>query len=302
MKNRKMPFGYGCKDGEIHTVASERVIVEMIFKSYLNGASLKSIAEQLTADGVEYLPCESCWNKSRIKRMIEDTRYSGTGGFPNIIDDDAQEKALNIMKSKYLIDHTALTGAAKIVSGIAECACCGTKMKRIGEGDTGYTRWYCQNDECRISLRNTDELVENSLIELLKCAKECMLQTVASANNHEESCNLEIKRMNNDMLRKLATKQYDAEAMTAEVMSIASEKYAAITETDHLTEYINKSLEDANQVTTELLRTIAESVLLDRESISIKFIDGNILRKEIKQYGRNCKRKSRQSDPGKTGA
>ena len=90
--------------------------------------------------------------------------------------------------------------------------------------------------------------------------------------------------------------------MKNEVMSIASEKYSTITGTEHLTEYINKVLENVNQVATELLKTIADSVLLDRESISIKFIDGNTLRKEIKQYGRSCKRKSRQSDSGKTGA
>lgn len=299
MKNRKIPFGYVYKDGAIHTVASEKMVVEIIFKSYIDGASLKSIAEKLTEDGVEYLPCESNWNKSRIKRLIEDTRYSGSDGYPIIINENVQEKALSIMKSKYLIDHTALTGTAKLVSGLAECACCGAKMKRLGEGDTGYTRWYCQNNECRISLRNTDELMEDCLLELLKTAKEYGLKPIS--NDADMSNNLEIKRMSNDMLRKLASKQYDAEIMKNDVMSIASQKYSAITGTEHLTEYINKTLKDANQVTTELLKTIADSVLLDRESISIKLIDGNILRKEIKQYGRSCKRKSRQSNSGETG-
>ena len=77
MKNRRFPYGYEMRDGEIVICQTEAEIVRTIFRDYVDGKGLKDIAEKLTALKVEYLPGESNWNKSRIKRMIEDKRYLG---------------------------------------------------------------------------------------------------------------------------------------------------------------------------------------------------------------------------------
>ena len=74
MKNRRFPYGYEMRDGEIVICQTEAEIVRTIFRDYVDGKGLKDIAEKLTALKVEYLPGESNWNKSRIKRMIEDKR------------------------------------------------------------------------------------------------------------------------------------------------------------------------------------------------------------------------------------
>ena len=86
MKNRRFPYGYEMRDGEIVICQTEAEIVRTIFRDYVDGKGLKDIAEKLTALKVEYLPGESNWNKSRIKRMIEDKRYLGDSTYPQILD------------------------------------------------------------------------------------------------------------------------------------------------------------------------------------------------------------------------
>ncbi len=77
MKNRRFPYGYEMQNGVIVIHLKEANIVKQIFNQYLNGENLKNIAERLTENQIEFLPGEYYWNKSRIKRMIEDKRYIG---------------------------------------------------------------------------------------------------------------------------------------------------------------------------------------------------------------------------------
>ena len=46
-KNRKIPFGYMMQNGEITTNPKEVLAVVTIFRSYLNGDSLTTIAQSM---------------------------------------------------------------------------------------------------------------------------------------------------------------------------------------------------------------------------------------------------------------
>ena len=85
MKQRKTPFGYIIKNGIVTVDKTEADIVREIAKQYLGGSSLKTIAGGLTLRTIEYMPGKSDWNKSRIRRMIDDTRYIGNNGYPPIL-------------------------------------------------------------------------------------------------------------------------------------------------------------------------------------------------------------------------
>lgn len=79
MKNRKIPYGYEMKNGAVVINGAEAETVKNIFSEYVNGLVLKDIAATLKAQGAEYLPGETDWNKSRVKRIIDDARYCGNG-------------------------------------------------------------------------------------------------------------------------------------------------------------------------------------------------------------------------------
>lgn len=114
MKNRRFPYGYEMQNGLIVICLKEVDTVKQIFSQYLNGENLTNIAERLTENQIEFLPGEYNWNKSRIKRMIEDKRYIGGDNYPAIIDKDTFQRA-NVEKNNRIrnINPVSLLDIAK---------------------------------------------------------------------------------------------------------------------------------------------------------------------------------------------
>mgnify|MGYP005794746651 FL=1 len=98
MGNRKQPFGYRMELGETILHSQEACLVEYIFHQYLSGASYNAIVDQLRDQEVPY-DDGKLWNKNMIARILEDERYTGTKGFPQIISREdlmaAQKKRLS---------------------------------------------------------------------------------------------------------------------------------------------------------------------------------------------------------------
>lgn len=88
MANRMTTYGYGYIDGKLSVIESEAEIVRYVFKEYCNGAILSEIGQSLTREGVEYYMGCTQWNKNRIKRIIENEKYIGADGYPQIVDED----------------------------------------------------------------------------------------------------------------------------------------------------------------------------------------------------------------------
>ena len=76
MGNRKLPFGYQMRMGEIVRNEPEANTVQDIFLEYTLGASLKEIAEQMSKNGPVYDEGKS-WNKNMIARILKNPKYTG---------------------------------------------------------------------------------------------------------------------------------------------------------------------------------------------------------------------------------
>ena len=85
MGNRKLPFGYQMRMGEIVRNEPEAKAVQDIFLQYTLGASLKEIAEQMSKTGPAYDEGKS-WNKNMIARILENTKYTGADSYPRLVD------------------------------------------------------------------------------------------------------------------------------------------------------------------------------------------------------------------------
>lgn len=98
MGNRKQPFGYRMELGETILHPQEASLVEYIFHQYLSGASYNAIVDRLRDQKIPY-DDGKLWNKNMIARILEDERYTGTKGFPQIISREdlmaAQKKRLS---------------------------------------------------------------------------------------------------------------------------------------------------------------------------------------------------------------
>ena len=85
MGNRKLPFGYRMEMGQEGIFPEEAQIVRKIFDCYLAGESFSLLAQKLECQSIPYGTGKP-WNKNTVARILEDSRYAGTRGFPAIVD------------------------------------------------------------------------------------------------------------------------------------------------------------------------------------------------------------------------
>ena len=69
-KTRYIPYGYTMQNGTTVVEHSEAEVIRRIFESYINGNSLKDIADELTRLKVPYTEKTSVWDKARIGSML----------------------------------------------------------------------------------------------------------------------------------------------------------------------------------------------------------------------------------------
>ena len=86
-KIRYLPFGYTIRNGQTVIDQQEAETVRGIFTAYIHGASLKEIAEDLTAKNIPYTERSCVWDKARISRILENAKYTGDAEFDAIIED-----------------------------------------------------------------------------------------------------------------------------------------------------------------------------------------------------------------------
>lgn len=93
LKNRSILFGYCMVNGKYALNASEAETVRKIFADYIGGKSLKTIAAEIQ---IPYNTGKAVWNKNMVCRVIENTKYIGENGYPQIITAEDFEQAAYI--------------------------------------------------------------------------------------------------------------------------------------------------------------------------------------------------------------
>ena len=99
MGNRKLPFGYQMRMGEIVRNEPEAKAVQDIFLQYTLGASLREIAEQMSKAGPTYDEGKS-WNKNMVSRILENAKYTGADSYPELVDIKLFESAAEKRQTK----------------------------------------------------------------------------------------------------------------------------------------------------------------------------------------------------------
>lgn len=96
-KNRNIPFGYCMINGKYAVNSVEADAVKQIFSEYSDGKSLNEIAAEMT---VLYQSSKPLWNKNMVKRVLENRRYIGECGYPQIIENQIFNDVQNIKSGK----------------------------------------------------------------------------------------------------------------------------------------------------------------------------------------------------------
>ena len=93
LKNRSIPFGYCMVNGKYALNAPEAETVRKIFAEYIGGKSLKTIATEMQ---IPYNTDKAVWNKNMVCRVLENKKYIGENGYPQIITAQDFEQAAYI--------------------------------------------------------------------------------------------------------------------------------------------------------------------------------------------------------------
>ena len=92
-KNRSIPFGYCVINGKYALNTAESEAVQKIFSDYINGKSLKTIAAEMQ---VPYNTNKKGWNHNMVCRVLENKKYIGENGYPQMITKHDFEQAAQI--------------------------------------------------------------------------------------------------------------------------------------------------------------------------------------------------------------
>lgn len=225
MSIRNTPFGYVFENGAITVNEAERKVVEEIAERYLGGNSLQNIAAVLTARQVEYMHGKYNWNKSRVKRIVDDKRYVGIGGYQGILTERQYEAMQTIKAGKNTqrdsdSDVDIFTLTASVI-----CPRCDNEMRRKHDRRREAATWW-RCSECRATVNMDDGTLLNAVTELLNGAIAEPERIQVSESTYEES--QEVQRMNAEISKALNARSFDRVALRQKMLDCASEKYKCL--------------------------------------------------------------------------
>ena len=129
-KIRYLPFGYTIRNGQTVIEQQEADVVRNIFKAYIQGASLKEIAEDLTAKNIPYTERSCVWDKARISRILENAKYTGDAEFDAIIEDAVYEEAVAAKSARRWNQAVEESEGIRQIRDRIRCGQCGAPMLR----------------------------------------------------------------------------------------------------------------------------------------------------------------------------
>ncbi len=226
-KNRYIPFGYTMRNGRLVIEPTEAEVIRRIYEQYVDGATLKEIAEQLTLTGVPYSEKMTDWGKARVARIIENTKYLGDSEYDKIVDDSLFMEAAAAKKARQTAIPEHLSAELSAVKNRVHCHNCGYPMRRRSSRKYKTTTvWTCTNPECACKVGITDTDLLEEITRIMKRIKDN--ESLLDPPPNSPSVKSEKTRLTLDFEAALAENSVDEEKLSRLITAIACEEYAKI--------------------------------------------------------------------------
>ena len=278
MRNRNIPFGYCYQNGIMAVHPQESQTVQAVFTAYLSGEPLSKIAAHLTAKLVEYLPGHWQWDKARVKRLLDNAKYTGEDDFPPIIKEKdfqmAHQKKESANTNRQQVDKDV-----KLFKSLVHCHHCGGPMvRRMDSRFEKPVTWKCPR--CGYSLPLPDEDFKQRVFLLQKKLADKPL--LAEKEEDEiQVTSMEARRLTNEIFRKLDSANFSEDELVTLALQCAAKNYEAISSARHITDRLTATLLHAGPLSAfdrELFqRTVLEIHLTRKGEILLKLQNGVII-------------------------
>lgn len=166
-KTRFIPYGYTMRNGRAVIEHTEADVIRYIFEDYIKGSSLKEIADELTRQRVPYTEKSTEWDKARIARIIENTRYIGIDDYDPIIDTETYEQAVTAKTARQRNQTVKECEGIELLRRRVKCEKCGAPMvRRVCSKRKIKESWICTNNECgcRVLISDNDLLFKIAIL------------------------------------------------------------------------------------------------------------------------------------------
>ena len=244
MGNRKLPFGYQMRMGEIIRNEPEAKAVQDIFLQYTLGASLKEIAAQMSKTGSTYDEGK-LWNKNMVARILENAKYTGADNYPELVDIKLFEAAAEKRQTKQRLPER--TPAQKA-------------LKRV----------------CSKPLTPEIEQQVTHLLGRLAEQPERITQPEKQPTPIHSPTQAELDEV-------LSTQPLDEETARNLICKLAQKQYDAIGNAEYETERLRRlftAFECTAECDAELLQSAVSAVLVTRQTVRLQLKNGQIIGKD----------------------
>ena len=244
MGNRKLPFGYQMRMGEIVRNEPEAKAVQDIFLQYTLGASLREIAEQMSKTDPTYDEGKS-WNKNMIARILENSKYTGVDSYPKLVDIKLFEAAAEKRPTKQRLPER--TPAQKA-------------LKRV-----------CS----KLPTPEIEKEVMYLLGRLTEKPERITQPTETPAPTHTNT--------QAELDEVLNTQPLDEDAARSLICKLAREQYDAIGNEEYETERLRRlvtAFECTAELNAELLQSTVSAVLVTHQTVRLQLKNGQIIGKD----------------------
>lgn len=275
MRNRSIPFGYWYQNGILAVHPQESQTVQAVFTAYLSGEPLSKIAAHLTAKLVEYLPGHWQWDKARVKRLLDNAKYTGEGDFPPIIKESDFQMA-HRKKEDANTKRQPMDEDIKLFKSQVHCHHCRDPMVRRFDSRMEHpVTWKCP--QCDYFLPLPDEDFKQRMFLL---QKKLVKKPLLAEKNEEEIpvTSMEARRLTNEIFRKLDSGDFSEDELVNLALHCAAENYQTINSAQHITDRLTATLLHAGSLSAfdrELFqRTVSEIHLTRKGEILLKLQNG----------------------------
>ncbi len=274
MAIRTILFGYKVENCKYVIEETEEKVVLRIFNDYISGRTLKHIAENLTAENIDYYNDSSLWNKNMVNRIIENKKYTGEDGYPQIIELSVFEKA-NALKNSG--KKAKLSEENELIKSILFCKECSSRFRRINKWKTR-EKWLCMGG-CKCEKYFDDKVLKNEILSILNM----VIINTDLLNNQKANMvktTPQMIKFDNQLNWLMDQPEIDYKSTMKSVIENASLKYSKIDfgksgiMTDELKNQFSK-LGYAEELTTDIIKKYIYKIWISISGVlSVEFVNG----------------------------
>lgn len=231
MSHRKILYGYQIQNGELTVVKAEASVVARVASLYLEGLSYQKLADLLNQENIPFSQEAPAWDKHKVKRLLENPRYTGQKGYPAILDGETFHCVQSRIQGKTAKQMPkAERPALKLVSRL-HCAACGAALHRMGGRNRRSDTLYLKCVQCGAVITMRDEVLLDEIV------RQTAEQERPERTSYQPSG--EVVRLTNAINRELEHPD-DPQEVISLILQGAAARYACCPDTQ---EHIDRPLD-----------------------------------------------------------